>query len=352
MFDITFYPATYGDSIWVTYGTPEDPHHILIDGGTAGAREFIAEKLKDLEEDGQHLELMIISHVDRDHVEGILSIFKNYGGVFNTKDCWFNAYKHLVDNSEWEKFGPKQGEMLSSYLEETGTPWNAAFGGGAVVVGDPEKPPTFTLAGGIDITLLSPYPEHLAKLKPVWIKEILDAGLVPGHVPVELPEGGKWERFGAGMPNVEALANAIFEEDTAPANGSSIAVMLEFEGKRVLMAADAHPGTILTSLNAKSQDKIDFDLFKLSHHGSAGNTSTELFIKAPAHHYAISTSGTRWPHPSQETIARLLASTQHTKSLLFNYRSTVNSVWDDLILKDQYKYTTQFGNQQGITISL
>ncbi|MCK7559381.1 hypothetical protein MKQ70_32205 [Chitinophaga sedimenti] len=145
------------------------------------------------------------------------------------------------------------------------------------------------------------------------------------------------------MPKVEELAADPFEEDDTAANGSSIALLLEYEGKRLLLAADAHPSVILKSLDTYSKVPVELDLFKISHHGSHGNTSRELFEKAPAANYVISTSGTRWPHPHGATIARLLKSSVQDKKLFFNYRSDVNKVWDNAILKKKYKYSTDYG---------
>ena len=33
MFTIEMLPAQRGDSIWITYGTKEEPHHVLVDAG-------------------------------------------------------------------------------------------------------------------------------------------------------------------------------------------------------------------------------------------------------------------------------------------------------------------------------
>jgi hypothetical protein len=39
LFTIHSLPATYGDCIWIEYGTKDKLHRILIDGGTAGTKE-------------------------------------------------------------------------------------------------------------------------------------------------------------------------------------------------------------------------------------------------------------------------------------------------------------------------
>ncbi|MCK7559380.1 hypothetical protein MKQ70_32200 [Chitinophaga sedimenti] len=68
------------------------------------------------------------------------------------------------------------------------------------MIADPEKLPFVDLPDGMKITLLSPYHEQLQKLKPVWLKEVIEAGLMPGNVEVELPDDSAWVRLGGGCP--------------------------------------------------------------------------------------------------------------------------------------------------------
>ena len=79
----------------------------------------------------------------------------------------------------------------------------------------------------MNLTLLSPDTEQLRRLKPDWEKEVRKAGLDPDrpepYEAEELPDN--IERFGAGDPQVDDLADTPFEDDSSPANGSSIAVM-------------------------------------------------------------------------------------------------------------------------------
>lgn len=352
MFTITFFPATYGDSIWISYGAAQKPHHILIDGGTAGTRDPILKKLNEVEEKGGTLELVVVTHVDRDHIEGILSIFERIEGGIKPNDFWFNAWKHLVKAEEFEKFGAEQGEKLSTFLTKSKIPWNKWFDHKAVVVPDTGALPAVTLNGKAKLTLLSPCNRHLAALKPVWQKEIIDAGLVTGKVPVIMPKG-KWERYGGGkMPNVEKLCKESFKEDDAKVNGSSIAFLFKYAGKSVLLTGDAHPSTIKESLDRIPRREGIIDLFKLSHHGSKGNTSPDLFASVVAKDYVISTNGSNYYHPDQETIARLLKSNKEAKRLVFNYRSEYNRIWDNPTLKKAYRYQTIYGADGEITISL
>ena len=64
-------------------------------------------------------------------------------------------------------------------------------------------------------------------------------------------EGGTLASIlGGKHADLEALANKITATDRAPANGSSIAILLEHRGASVLLCADAHPTVLAPALRA------------------------------------------------------------------------------------------------------
>ncbi len=157
------------------------------------------------------------------------------------------------------------------------------------------------------------------------------------------------------LPDVDALAAERFLGDDSEANGSSIAFLLEFKGRRVLMAGDAHADKLLAVLNRLSpRRKVAIDLLKVSHHGSRGTTNCELLDKLDCNQFVITTNGSIYGHPHHETIARILKSSPAPKVLHFNYRSHHNEIWDDVTLKNKFKYETNYalGNKQGLVIDL
>ena len=102
--------------------------------------------------------------------------------------------------------------------------------------------------------------------------------------------------LGGGSLDVEELSAVKFKEDSTKPNGSSIAFIAEFGGKRVLMGADSHPGMIekkLRSLGASETNRYKLDCLKVSHHGSKANTSLELLQIIDCTRFAISTDGSR-----------------------------------------------------------
>ncbi len=359
MFKVKFLPARFGDAIWIEYGDEHKPHRLIIDGGTSGTREEIKNLLQSLPAKQRRFELIVISHIDRDHLEGILSLLNEDKLGFEVGDVWFNGWPHLPDNQDVEFFGAVQGERLTERILEHQLPWNNLFNRKAVCIPEDGALPKISLPGGLNLTLLSPTLDKLAKLKPKWEKEVRKANLDPGFGMAENdmePLGEQDEEFGSEeLPDVESLAQARFDADTSEANGSSIALLAEFERKRVLLTADAHSDVLVSALDRLSPgERIAVDLFKLSHHGSKRTTNSSLINKVECPVYVFSTNGSIFKHPDQETVARVIVGAENQPELVFNYRSARNEIWDLDFLKNKYKYSAKYPKEpkQGIEISL
>ena len=189
VFTVELPPARHGDAIWIEYGDPDTPFRILIDGGaTKSTSTLIARLIRyrtrpDEQHDLKHdFELIVLSHIDGDHLAGLLRVFEDRSLPLRTRDVWFNGWKHLPT----DRLGAKQAERLTAAILDRDLPWNAAFGGKAVKLPRSDAPaasvelPRVELRGGMVVTLLSPTHEQLAELRPVWAKEVAKAGLVSG----------------------------------------------------------------------------------------------------------------------------------------------------------------------------
>jgi len=355
-FSVNLLPARYGDCIWIEYGDKDNLHRILIDGGTSGTKEEINTLLLALPVEKRTFDLMIVTHIDKDHIEGVLNFIEKHGEDFQVKDFWFNGWKHLPDQAGVETFGSKQGERLTAAIIKHKFPWNSAFGHQAVVIPDTDILPVINLAGGLKLTLLSPTIKNLQKLKPVWAKEVLDAGLIPGFGSAneEAPEDkNDVESFGDQIPDINSLNNVKFTEDTAEANGSSLALLAEYGGKKVLLLGDAQPSLVEKSLRSILNDgKFTVDLCKISHHASRGNTSPDLIEFLACKNYLISTNGAIFGHPHRETIARLIKKSSSGSHLMFNYRTAHNKVWDMQSLKVLHNYSTAYSESGNFKFDL
>src|SRR5918999_889056 len=200
-------PAERGDCLWLTYGDPPDLHHVLVD---AGPQETIGtlvpqleQRLKELPGRSNRVELLVMTHIDADHIQGVVSLLSDPARVRLFRDVWFNGWKHLPDPT----LGAPDGERLTAILETDERRWNKEFRGGPVVIPDAGKLPTIPLRGGLELTLLSPTMEGLRKLAPKWIRECEKAGLIPGRG-AEVPRA--WRREDILGWNIDLLASTSY----------------------------------------------------------------------------------------------------------------------------------------------
>jgi hypothetical protein len=342
MFRIHFLPARFGDSIWIEYGAAFATKYILIDGGTRGTRHDIKAKLMGIPEEQRALELMIVTHIDRDHIEGVLGLLESDELGFKIDDLWFNGWFHLSGD---EYFGAVQGERLTKAILTHHLPWNKHFSQQAVVVPDQGNLPVYTLPGGMKITLLLPTRTDLLKLIPAWEKEVKEANLDPGvgYGPNDYVVDEGDESFGAEEIDIQEMANRPFNADDSAANGSSIAFIAEYDNKKALFAADAHADKLYAALDRYSPGtRVNLDLFKVSHHGSARTTDKAVIEKVHCSNYVFSTNGSIHYHPDKETVARVIVSAGSAPRLFFNYRSVHSEIWESPALKRQYRYQTKY----------
>jgi beta-lactamase superfamily II metal-dependent hydrolase len=374
MFRIEMLPAAHGDCLLLTYGEPGDLHHVLIDGGPyyryqnkkIVKQTTLLKRLQQLVDAGGSLEALVITHIDADHIEGIVKLLGQKLAGLEIQHVWFNNWDHLLEKPT--VLNPLEGEMLSALIktEQIRTKrlsWNGAFGGKAVAVqpggGLPEK----ILEGGLRLTLLSPTHAKLAELANVWEKELRKEGLDPDCPDEALERLKKNKRLKpavlaeAELPDVETLAEEPFECDTSEPNGSSIAFIAEYGGKRCLFAGDAHPTVLESSIRrlpaAQRKPRLKLDAFKVPHHASKANVSSDLLELLNCQHYLISTNGDYFAHPDREAIARIIVHGGDQPVLHFNYCSPENGIWANESLKDTFGYQTKYGQKElGLIVDL
>jgi beta-lactamase superfamily II metal-dependent hydrolase len=349
-FEIEMLQAGHGDALWIEYGTGDEVHRVLIDCGTHQTVRELSRRMEALPEHERFFELFVMTHIDSDHIGGALPLLKTIRNGVRFGDVWFNGWRHLSG-----RLGARQGEIFSSAIEGLKLPWNSHFDGDAVVVGG-GKLPEVTLPGGMKLTLLSPQPQQLKKLAPAWSRELKRAGLEPG-TPVD------YSRFLKGTPtqstDVDELAATPFASDAGLPNGSSIGLLAEFKGASIILGADAHAPVLVDSIRKlmkerKSGKRFKVDAFKVSHHASQNNVSTELIELLKCPKYLISTNGDHFNHPDRQAVARIIKHGGPGPALYFNYKSDFNSVWEREDLQEKYNYTTTYPEpeQNGIGISL
>jgi beta-lactamase superfamily II metal-dependent hydrolase len=361
---IEMLPAAQGDALWIEYGDSERPHRILIDGGTAATYDWLRSKVRALPEEDRLFELLVVTHVDADHIEGAVRLLNDPSLQAQFDDIWFNGWEQLSD-----MLGPVQGEFLSALIQTGGLPWNVAFGGGAVVVPDEGALPVRELDGGMKLTLLSPRPAELVRLRDAWEEAVTEAGMAPGATRQALALLEKAKKLrpapsdllgGDEAMNLQQLADESSNRDRKEANSSSIVLLAEFEEqggvKRCLLAADGVPDVLENSvprlLAERRVDRLDIDVFKLPHHGSRNNVTSALVRMVPAARYLFSTNGAYFDHPDKQSVARVILDGGRGPVLTFNYRTQENEVWDDRQLSGMYGYRVEYPNPTAVGIGV
>ncbi len=352
MFKIEMLPSAHGDGLLIEYGTDAKPNRVLIDGGTEPAYKTLKTRIERLDPADRRFELLVVTHIDADHIGGIVKMLerKELGAHFD--EVWFNGFPHLdaADTppaSDVEFFGALQGERLSTCLLESKVPWNTHFGSGGIRVRDDGALPSVILPSGLKLTVLGPTSDKLLKLKPVWERECAKAGLDPlQQLPPVVDDAGVEPM---GVLNVDALAATPFDEDDAPANGSSISLLAEFDGKRILLGADAHPKTLELAIDrlAGYGKRIPLTAFKLPHHASKYNVSVDLLERVQCKKYLVSTNGAQFKHPDREAIARVIKYGGASPTLYFNYDTTFNEVGKSPMLKEDFDYEAVYADKEG-----
>lgn len=357
MYGVTMLPAAHGDSLLIEYGQAEAPRRVLIDGGPASTYDTLKSTLGL----APKLELLVVSHVDGDHIEGIVKLLGDINMTKNIGEIWFNAWKHLPANPR-DQLGPVQGEYLSALIQERKLRWNTKFDGNAIQTPEDGELPCVTLPGGMELTILSPTPAQLLKLRRVWAREVAKAGLDPDNPQAALSKLEQDKRLrpsdalGSDTLDLDALAATPFDPGLTDANCSSIAFLAEYQcsgsGKKVgcLFLADADAEVIKQSLRRLCKQRgvsaIEVEAVKVSHHGSKNNTSLELLKYIKSSKFLVSTNGATFKHPDHPTIARIIRGGGDTPTILFNYRSKFNEVWSDRDIQRREKYTAFYQDNQ------
>ncbi|MBN1660534.1 MAG: MBL fold metallo-hydrolase [Anaerolineae bacterium] len=368
MLRIEMLPADNGDCLWIEYGPPHNVRRILIDGGTHATYEPLRERIKRLGEVERTFELLVVTHVDNDHIDGVVRLLQNPDLNYKFDDVWFNGWDQLRPPDS-DPRGPVQGEYVAARLKHLGLRWNRHFDAGPVVVQPGVPLPRIRFAGGLELVLLSPVPSRLAKLRKEWRRVITraekdypDPGSTGDWLHV-LDEDSRYDPDkdrprGLPVPDVEQLLETRYRGDNRAANGSSIAFLLEYKGARCLLAGDAHPTVLEDSvkqyLNELGLKRLPLDAFKVPHHGSKNNVSRRLLSLVDCRRYLVSTDSRSHHHPDDEAMARILAYGGQDKEILFNYRVPQTTKWDAQSLRREYDYRPRYPEAEdaGIAVTL
>jgi len=332
-------PADDGDCLLVQATTAAGAATtIMIDGGRGRSYATWKPYLERLLGDRQVVDLLVVTHIDADHIEGVLSFLKDPKRNVVVSEVWFNGHAQVLAvqqrQADIETFSPKQADDLSRTLKDLGITWNRLVAGGPICRDTVEEPVSIGL---FEISVVTPSGTKLAAVASRWDALIAEASNTNA---VTAPSG--LEVFGAPTIDVEELAASRDIPDRAAPNGSSIGLFIRANGHKMLLTGDCHADDLaegLQGLGANNELPLELSIMKVSHHGAEKNTSKEALALVRSQVYAFSTDGQHRDHPDASVVAKILKSSSVRKVLAFNYCSKRSAVWEGEDLQSRHNYS-------------
>jgi hypothetical protein len=345
---ITLLPSEKGDCLLIEAGAVT----ILADGGMPGSyasevRGFLGKWAKDT---GKDLDLVYVSHVDQDHIAGVLQLLEDtvQWRVFDHKHAngqpaskppfrkppkvkriWHNAFKTMVDDSEaiGSALAARANTLSSSTnlsllrladafrgvansipeaikvsrriaADQLNIPLNGEFGNLLAMVRGQEAI-SLDPASTLTIRIIGPFEKDLEILRKYWKNWLANpdnAGSVDKlEAWLEDNEGPIPPGFGVSIDDELGNRKSVTEPNLA-----SLMLLLE-EPKaaggitRVIMTGDGHSDDVLAGLTHRGRladgAGIHVDVLKLQHHGSEHNLNRTFAKRITADHYLICANG-------------------------------------------------------------
>ncbi|WP_350613928.1 hypothetical protein [Pseudomonas sp. HY7a-MNA-CIBAN-0227] len=328
---VRFLKALHGDAIFITAIDEDGVSTILIDGGPPSAftpREVgdhrdgaLRKMLDELAGNGGQIDLLIMTHVDEDHIGGLIKGFEPPHHLRNlTRSVVFNSgqliHEHfkLADVSQNVLRGNFSGSSQTSIKQ--GITFEKLITDAGIWKRELFLQSMEHDLKNVKIRFLSPDEAGIKRLLRKWEKEQTS--------PFTSKRNTDYKQT-----YEQLLNNDAFIEDNSIHNNSSISCIIEFQSKIILLLGDAPPSKIsdgLRSLNYSKSNPITADLVKLSHHGSKANTSPELLDLINCDHYVVSTDGSRHGLPNKLTFARIHHHNPNA-TIYFNYPEIIKTIY-------------------------
>lgn len=326
----------------------DKPYNILIDCGKNNT------KIKELFAKYNILKLdhLIVTHIDNDHILGIIDILKTNPDLQIDK-IWFNSYQHLPNQepiplSSFQRkrierlynqlptiFKQLEGQIsavkaltLSEILNKNSV-WKTVWNQTPISINEKKS---WDFKGLGTFELISPTNKELEELEDIYklefckklygksnYKEIERKSQIY-ELLLRVSEQEEYllseeeylisARSILTRQNVIDYSNVNTRIDKSPTNRSSIAFLWELNGHKILFLGDAAPDVILKQIKEyKIQKCIEnevliFDAIKVSHHGSSQSISKELLEEIDSEYYVFSGYSTK--RPDEVSIARII----------------------------------------------
>ena len=322
---VKFFQAECGDAASIRFlGSDNKYHNILIDSGYERTfRHALEDEIKEIASNGEKIDLWIISHIHDDHIGGVIKYIDTiksgeYDDIVNqyfyNPPRLYNFEKNTTNTSEFVSID--QGDALYEYLKS-----NDKLLGHDII--DTLKPIELF---GLKLTVLSP--SH-KKLNDLRLKYPADSSKSLEREEDEMISDAVAQKQNDYKILITDFDLEIWKEDNSIENGSSISVLTEYDNHKILWLADAHPSDIIKSLSKmgySSKNKLVCDWVKVTHHGSKGNNSNELYNLIKCSNYLFSVNGENKHNlPTKECIARILRNKERSETSKYKFYFTYDN---------------------------
>ena len=307
MFTLEAVKAKHGDCLLLHWGKKNDPKIALIDGGpdTIYAK-FLKPRLKSLAKergvDKIKFDLTMVSHIDDDHINGILALaddIENGDAPADIGALWFNSLEGLLKAKIADGTTAQVTASVNAITAKIADPWERKV---LASVPQGQELHAFAKRHGIFDTMNDPYqPLILVKKeqKPAKAKiEGLSLTVLAPFATELVKLQAKWKQL-----RKKSITAAF--KDASPYNLSSIVVLAEFEGKKAVLTGDARGDKVLAGLKQRGlmkNGKCHVDLLKLPHHGSQNNVTAGFFEQLTADIYVVSGDHIKFPNPHKQAM--------------------------------------------------
>ncbi len=324
---IKFFQAECGDAARISFfGNDNKYHNIFIDAGFERTFRFIlGEEIKQIEMSGEHIDLWILSHIHDDHIGGVLKYldlikYDEYNDIVN--QWYYNVPRNypFVTKNNVSKISKavsiKQADIIYEYLKT-----KAKISEMDIT----SELPIIDLFG-LKLTILSPSIEKLGQLRNKYPIDGINELEKSESTEISEAKAAKENDYNTKLIDFNIKD---FVEDMSVENGSSISVITEYNNKKTLWLADSHPSDIVIALKKmgySTDNQFECDLVKVSHHGSSGNNSNELYDLIKCSNYLFSVNGeNRHNLPFKECMARILRNKYRKIDLAYNLYFTYDN---------------------------
>jgi beta-lactamase superfamily II metal-dependent hydrolase len=361
------FQSDHGDCLMIT---SSDGKRVLSDGGLPFSySEHVAPALHKLQKNGEKLDVVYVSHIDQDHIAGILRMADDLveWKIFDFQQSSGNshasapdvlrppAFDKIWNNAFHDQIGKNAGpieQMLAARArvltliprefaqeaaeehvniaqskaeairlsrrlgsKQLNVPVNPEFGGGLMFVTDP--PETLDV-GKLKFTVIGPFVEDLDNLRDEWNDWLGEHNTVKQLAKIRAQNKDDEEQLGfadlreaLGLLLAQAAVLGDRDEVTLPNLASLMFYVEDQGGGTALLTGDGHWADILAGLEAAGKIQpgggLHVDVLKVQHHGSENNWHHDFGRRITANHYIFCGNGSS-KNPDLDVVDAVLDS--------------------------------------------